>query len=175
MPTPDAPKKALLCRLWNRVPQCLRGAWRYWNAGHRYYLTAGSDTHDVWNGVSGNARVYVHVDGALTVASFIDGLKRGHAFVSHGPLVFPDHVFGETVTLKTGQSAPLGFDLEAVNGLKQATLISNGKPIGVVRYTGQTTAHLTAPASTPGWFALTVEDAKGMTAYTDPIWVAVGP
>ncbi len=156
----------------------LAGVWRYWNQGRRYYLTAGSDTHDVWNGVSGDARVYVHVDGALTVASFIDGLKRGHAFVSHGPLVFPDHMYGETVTLKAGQSTAVGFSLEAVNGLKQATLISNGKPIGVTHYaSGQTSAHLTAPVtgSTPGWVALTVEDAKGMTAYTDPIWVATGP
>ena len=153
----------------------LAGAWRFWDEGKRYYLTAGSDTHDVWNGASGDARVYVHVDGALTTASFIEGLKRGHAFVSHGPLVIPDHMFGETVTLKAGKSAALGFDLEAVAGLNQATVISNGKPIDVVRYTGQTTAHLTAPASTPGWFALTVEDAKGSTAYTDPIWVTVEP
>jgi hypothetical protein len=160
----------------------IASAWRFWNEGRRYYLTAGSDTHDVWNGVSGDARVYVHVDGALTVESFVDGLKRGHAFVSHGPLVFPDHMYGETVTLKAGQSAALGFDLEAVNGLKQATLISGGKQIDVVHYAaGQTAAHLTAPitapatGSSPGWFALTVEDAKGMTAYTDPIWIATAP
>jgi hypothetical protein len=156
----------------------LASAWSYWNAGRRYYLTAGSDTHDVWNGVSGDARVYVHVDGALTVGSFVDGLKRGHAFVSHGPLVIPDHMYGETVSLRPGQSAALGFDLEAVNGLKQATLISAGKTVDVVHYAaGRTTAHLTAPVSgsTPGWFALTVEDAKGMTAYTDPIWVATSP
>ena len=154
----------------------LASAWRFWNQGRRYYLTAGSDTHDVWNGVSGDARVYVHIDGALTTDRFIDALKRGHAFVSHGPIVFPDHMFGETVTLKAGQSATLGFDLEAVDGLKQATVIANGKSIDVVHYTGQTTAHLTAPVtgSTPGWIAVTVEDAKGMTAYTDPIWVAAG-
>jgi hypothetical protein len=156
----------------------LASAWRFWNGGRRYYLTAGSDTHDVWNGVSGDARVYVHVDGALTAAGVIDGLKRGHAFVSHGPLVIPDHMFGETVILKAGQSATLGFDLEAVDGLKQATVIDNGKPIDVVRYApGQTTAHLTEPVtgSTPGWVTLTVGDAKGMTAYTDPIWIATAP
>jgi hypothetical protein len=156
----------------------LASAWRYWNQGRRYYLTAGSDTHDVWNGVSGDARVYVHIDGALTAESFVEGLKRGHAFVSHGPLIFPDHMYGETVTLKPGQSAALGFDLDAVNGLKQATLISGGKPIDVVHYAaGATTARFTAPVSgsAPGWFALTVEDTKGMTAYTDPIWVATAP
>jgi hypothetical protein len=156
----------------------LAAAWRSWSQGRRYYLTAGSDTHDVWNGVSGDARVYVHVDGPLTVASFVEGLKRGHAFVSHGPLVFPDHMYGETVTLHAGRSTALGFDLEAVNGLRQATLVSNGKAITVVAYPpGRTTAHLSAPldATLSGWCAVTVEDATGMTAYTDPIWVATAP
>jgi hypothetical protein len=156
----------------------LASAWRFWNAGRRYYLTAGSDTHDVWNGVSGDARVYVHVDGALSVESFVEGLKRGHAFVSHGPLVIPDHMYGETVRLKAGQSASLGFDLEAVHGLKQATVIRNGEPVDTVRYAaGQTTAHLAArvDGSTPGWLALTVADAKGLTAYTEPIWIATAP
>jgi hypothetical protein len=156
----------------------MASAWRYWNEGRRDYLTAGSDTHDVWNGVSGDARVYVHVDGPLTADSFVDGLKRGHAFVSHGPLVLPDHMYGETVGLRTGQSAALGFDLEAVNGLKEATIISDGRPVDVVHYApGQTTAHLTATidGSRPGWRAVTVEDAKGMTAYTDPIWVTTAP
>jgi hypothetical protein len=62
--------------------------------------------------------------------------------------------------------------------LKRATLIKGGRPIDVVNYAaGQTAARFTAPVngSTPGWFALTVEDAKGMTAYTDPIWVATAP
>jgi hypothetical protein len=156
----------------------LASAWRFWNEGRRYYLTAGSDTHDVWNGVSGDARVYVHVDGALTVDSFLAGLKRGHAFVSHGPLVFPDHMYGETVRLKAGQSAALGFELEAVNGLKQATIIRAGKVVGAIDYAaGPTTARLTAPVdgSTPGWLAVTVQDQKGMTAYTDPIWIATAP
>ncbi len=156
----------------------LASAWGYWNAGHRYYLTAGSDTHDVWNGVSGDARAYVHIDGPPTVDAFIAGLKQGHAFVSHGPLVIPDHMFGETVTLKAAQTATLGFQLEAVNGLKRVTIISQGKPAGTTDYAaGQTSAHLAVPitGASPGWYALTVEDAKGMTAYTDPIWVATAP
>jgi hypothetical protein len=85
-------------------------------------------------------------------------------------------MFGETVTLASGQSATLGFDLEAVDGLKRAMIICGGKPVGVVRYApDQTTAHLSTSVdgSTPGWCAVTVEDAKGMTAYTDPVWIAI--
>ena len=38
----------------------------FWDAGQRHYLTAGSDTHDVWNEQSGKVRAFAHVDGPLT-------------------------------------------------------------------------------------------------------------
>lgn len=150
----------------------LAAAWKFWGQGKRYYLAAGSDTHDVWNGRSGNARVYVHVDGPLTTASFLDGLKRGHAFVSHGPLVFADPMFGETAALKGGR-VDLTFSLEAVAGLKRATVIGQGQPVKTVDYrAGETTSRLAFTATAAGFYAVTVEDAAGKTAHTDPIWVA---
>lgn len=144
----------------------LASAWKFWNEGRRYYLAAGSDTHDVWNDHSGDARVYVHVDGPLTAAGFLAGLKAGHAFVTHGPLIIPDHMFGSRVE----GGASLGFTLEAVAGLGRVTLIVDGKPRKTVEYHGERKARLVIPA-TGGWVALTVEDAAGKTAYTDSIWV----
>ena len=38
--------------------------WDFWNQGKHYYLTAGSDTHDVWNEQSGRVRTFVHIEGA---------------------------------------------------------------------------------------------------------------
>ncbi|HEU5443865.1 MAG TPA: CehA/McbA family metallohydrolase, partial [Steroidobacteraceae bacterium] len=144
----------------------LASAWKFWNAGKRYYLAAGSDTHDVWNDHSGDARVYVHIDGPLTAASFLAGLKAGHAFVTHGPLIVPDHMFGSQVASGTA----LGFTLEAAAGLERATVIVDGRARKTVDYHGERTAHLAVPAS-GGWDALTVADRSGKTAYTDPIWV----
>jgi Carboxypeptidase regulatory-like domain len=143
----------------------LARVWRFWNAGKRYYLAAGSDTHDVWNDYSGDARVYVHVQGPLTPASFLAGLKAGHAFVTHGPLIFPDHLFGSRV--RPGTS--LGFTLEAAAGLDRATLIVDGKPYKTVMYHGRRKARLAMRAAA-GWDALVVEDSAGKTAYTNPIW-----
>ena len=40
--------------------------WRLWNEGHRYYLSGGTDVHDVWNDESGQLRTYAHVVGAST-------------------------------------------------------------------------------------------------------------
>jgi Carboxypeptidase regulatory-like domain len=143
----------------------LESAWKFWNAGRRYYLAAGSDTHDVWNDRSGDARVYVHVDGPLTAATFLAGLKAGHAFVTHGPLILPDHLFGTRVAPGT----PLGFTLQAAAGLERATVIVDGKPRKTVNYRGERTARLAVHAA-GGWDALIVEDRAGKTAYTDPIW-----
>jgi len=151
--------------------QTLAAAWKFWSEGKRYYLAAGSDTHDVWNERSGDVRVYVHVDGPLTTASFLDGLKRGHAFVSHGPLVLSEPLFGATAILKSGR-ADLTFQLEAVEGLKRATVTCQRQPVKVVDYaTGETTARLDFTATAPGFCAVTVEDTVGGTAYTNPIWV----
>lgn len=144
----------------------LESAWKLWNAGKRYYLAAGSDTHDVWNDHSGDARVYVHVDGPLTAAAFLAGLKAGHAFVTHGPLVVPDHMFGSQVASGTA----LGFTLEAAAGLERVTVIVDGKASRTVDYNGARTARLAVSAA-GGWDALTIEDRAGKTAYTDPIWV----
>jgi hypothetical protein len=148
----------------------LASAWKFWSAGKRYYLAAGSDTHDVWNDHSGDARVYVHVDGPLTAAAFLAGLKAGHAFVTHGPLIVPDHLFGSRV--KPG--AALGFTLEAAAGLERVTVIVDGKPHKTIEYHGERTARF-AVSATGGWDALTVEDRAANTAYTDPIWVRATP
>jgi hypothetical protein len=37
----------------------------FWNRGDRYYLSAGTDTHDVWNTLTGAVRMFAHVDGRL--------------------------------------------------------------------------------------------------------------
>ncbi len=153
----------------------LARAWASWSGDHPYYLSAGSDTHDVWNSVTGDARLYAHVTASLTAASFVDAAKAGHGFVTHGPLVFPDHMFGDTVTLHEGATVPLGFDIAAIDGLARATVIHDGKPERVVVYAGEPSAHLVVDASgaAPGWYALTVEDRSGHKAYTDPIFVRI--
>ena len=43
---------------------------KFWNEGHRFYLTAGTDTHDVWNLESGRVRAFAHIDGKPTAAAF---------------------------------------------------------------------------------------------------------
>ena len=148
--------------------------WEFWNAGHRHYLGAGTDTHDVWNVVSGRIRAYAHVDGTLSAAGYLAALRAGHAHVSYGPLLYPVVDFGDTLMIKPGESFKLGFDLESVAGLGRAELIGGGVSAASKSFEGRPTRNhvdfelRTARAT---WYALVVEDVQGHKAFSNPIWV----
>lgn len=154
----------------------LKTLWAYWNHGDRYYLTAGTDVHDVWNDLSGWVRMFAHVDGPLTSATFAQALKAGHGYVTYGPLVFPDQMFGDDLKVKAGQPFALGFDLKAVGGLKSASLVSGGAVVKTLDLSAagrETRVSFPLTTEAPAWYALLVEDAAGRRAYTDPVWVDV--
>jgi hypothetical protein len=157
-------------------PKVLHTLWNYWNAGHHYYLAAGTDTHDVWRDESGAVRTFVHIDGGVTAKAFAQGLKDGHGYVTFGPLIYPSVMFGDELKVKPRESFTLSFDLQSVAGIKQVELIG----AGVVARTESFHApsrqvHVDFPLSTQSrtWYSLTVEDNQGHKAYTDPIWVDV--
>ncbi len=152
----------------------LQALWNFWNAGHRYYLTAGTDTHDVWHDESGSVRAFAHIDGTVSAAAFARALKEGHGYVTSGPLVFPSVMFGDDLKVKPGETFVLGFDLKSVAGLKRADLIGGGSVLKTETFAGaQREIHVDFPLTTrsPAWYALIVEDSEGHRAYTDPIWV----
>ncbi len=152
----------------------LQALWNFWNAGHHYYLSAGTDTHDVWQDESGSVRVFAHIDGAASAEAFAQSLKAGHGYVSFGPLVFPSVMFGDELKVKPGEPFVLGFDLKSVDGLKQAQLIGGGLVLKTESFSGMPhEVHVDFPLATvrAAWYALIVEDAQGHKAYTDPVWV----
>jgi hypothetical protein len=152
----------------------LKSLWDFWNAGHHYYLAAGTDTHDVWRAESGRVRTFAHIDGAVSARAFALALKEGHAYVTFGPLVFPTVMFGDELKVKPGEPFTLGFDLQSVAGLKQAELIGGGSVLKTELFSdAPREAHVEFPLMTQraSWYALTVEDREGHKAYTDPIWV----
>ncbi|MBV8146220.1 MAG: CehA/McbA family metallohydrolase, partial [Gammaproteobacteria bacterium] len=139
----------------------LQRVWKFWDEGKRYYLSAGSDTHDVWSEESGRVRVYVHTDGRLDPQQFVTALKSGHAYVSYGPLIFPQVMFGSE--LAPAGDVVLGFDLAAVAGLKQAELVSAGavQRRSFTNATTETHVEFTLPPPAAAWYALIVEDQQG--------------
>jgi hypothetical protein len=152
----------------------LQTLWNFWNAGHRYYLSAGTDTHDVWRDESGAVRTFAHIDGTVTAAAFAQALKEGHAYVTSGPLIFPSVMFGDELKVKPGEPFALGFDLKSVAGLKRAELIGGGAVLKTETFADAPHEfHVDFPLTTRSatWYALIVSDSQGHKAYTDPIWV----
>lgn len=152
----------------------LRKAWNHWSRGERVYLSAGSDVHDVWQYASGEVRAYARVPGTLDADTFVTSLKDGHAFVTFGPMVYPDHTFGDDLKVAKGETATLGFDLEAANGLKTIQLVGDGGEIvqkkafdGAVE--GRAEFDVTAKNDT--FYAVIVEDQDGKKAFSNPIWL----
>ena len=74
--------------------KCWHGCGSCWNDGQHYYLSGGSDTHDVWNEQSGRIRTFVHLQGPVTAQAFAAAIKAGHAYVSYGPSSFPPSCSG---------------------------------------------------------------------------------
>ncbi|HYC08968.1 MAG TPA: CehA/McbA family metallohydrolase [Steroidobacteraceae bacterium] len=152
----------------------LSRVWAFWNTGAHYYLSAGSDTHDVWNEESGRVRAYVHPDGPLSAQSFVAALKAGHAYVTYGPLIFPTVMFGSAVADTADKPLSAAFTIASVAGLKQVELVGGGAVQFVRTFPDAPRETQVSFALAPerAWYALVVEDQRGRRAYTDPIWVS---
>ena len=145
-----------------------------WNAGHRYYLSGGTDVHDVWNHESGRIRTFAHVDGPLTPASYAEAVKNGHAYVTYGPLIEPAVMFGSELKVKPGAPFPLAFGLRSATGLKQVKLIGAGGVAFTQAFSdGPREARVEFKPTATGhtWYSLEVEDIAGLKAYSNPIWI----
>lgn len=145
-----------------------------WSEGDRYYISAGSDVHDVWAKRSGMIRMYAKVDSMLTAESFAAAMKRGNSFATMGPLVYPDQLFGDTLQVQTGTAADLGFTLTAASGLKSATLYGPDGVVAERSFDGAPARIEVAFAPKPagdGWYSLVVTDANDKKAFTNPIWI----
>ena len=153
-------------------------AGQLWSQGQRIYLAGGSDAHDAWNDDTGAARAYVHVPGGVSTEGYVANLKAGRGYVTRGPLIVPDVMFGSDLRIAPGQERALGFELTAANGLARATLVGPDGEIASESFDGEPVTAaaefaVTGDAETVGadWVALTVEDAEGKIAYSNPIWI----
>lgn len=162
--------------------ETIEDAWAAWDAGWRYYLSGGSDVHDVWDGSnsggrSGRMRTVAHVPGELTIDNYIDAALAGNSYTTMGPVIYPETMFGSTVNVTRGESLDLAFTLKAVEGLASAELIGpGGDAVASTTLYGEPLRQEVGFAPTPadnGWYALVVEDAAGNRAYTNPVWVNV--
>jgi len=145
-----------------------------WDDGTAIYFTAGTDTHDAWNDLTGRIRMMARVPGELSPRAFARALKDGHGYATQGPLLYPQNVlFGDTLRLAGDEPATWHVDVAAVDGLAEARLVGRGGEVIATRELDGKEATLAFPldAEIDGWVALEVEDADGDQAWSNPVWI----
>jgi TolB protein len=90
--------------------------YRLLNAGFHLPATGGTDNFsDVWiDPPPGSDRTFAHVTGPLTLASWMDAVKRGHTFFTTGPLLLLNvdgHEPGDDVAVRA--DAPTAMHVKA--------------------------------------------------------------
>lgn len=156
----------------------------YLNAGYRVPFSTGTD----W-GLYDYSRVYVHVEGPLSVRGWLSRLAEGRSFITNGPLL-------ELLVngAEPGETIALQSDLEEVRATGRCVsrhafgtleLVQNGevieavaaKPVGA-HWEGEFSR--TVRMSEPGWFALRTrgggknEFGKDLFSHTSAVYVTVG-
>ena len=113
--------------------------YRFLNCGFRIPATSGSDNFsDVYRDPPPGAdRAYVQVQGPLTHAAWLDGIRKGHTFGSTGPLLFLEvngKMMGEEITVP-GSNDGVRVIASAISiaPLDSLQIIVNGKPVNTVK------------------------------------------
>jgi len=139
----------------------------------------------------GSSRTYVYTgQRGLDADAWFEGLRKGRAFVSTGPLVeltVNGRIAGEDVELPAG-----GADVEiegrvrSITPLETVTLVFNGQPVEKIALSADRKSadfKKTLKVSRSGWYHLRAEgkpeerfplDTAFAQAFTNPVWVTVG-
>jgi TolB protein len=117
--------------------------YRFLNAGFRLPATAGTDNFsDVWRDPPpGTDRTYVRVDGDLTFAGWLEGIRRGRTFGTTGPLLFLDvdgHEPGAGIALEAGEPAThrVRAEVVSITPVARIEIIANGRIAGTATAAG---------------------------------------
>jgi len=101
--------------------------YRYLNAGIKVPFSTGTD----WF-IYDFSRVYVQMDGQLTIERWLDALRAGKSFISNGPLLefrVNGKRLGETVSLDAPASVSVSAVARGRIDFERLELISNGRVV----------------------------------------------
>jgi TolB protein len=166
--------------------------YRLLNAGFRIPATSGTDNFsDVWRDPPpGTDRTFVHVDGALTHAKWLDGIRAKHTFGSTGPLLTLDvdgHEPGDEIAIAANASRRHRVRVEAwsIAPLDRVEIVANGRIVGTATPVRGDSSHVTfegnADLPAGGWIAARASGPPSRYvadsypfAQTSPVWIVRG-
>lgn len=161
--------------------------YRLLNAGFRLPAGGGTDQFsDVWRDPPpGSDRTFAHIEGPLTMRSWLDALRRGRTFTSTGPLIFLDvdgHQPGDQIAVGANGARSFHVKAEAmsITPLDSLQIIANGDVVQTVAATDK--MHVVFDGAVPmpegGWIAARVLGPHSKYigddyafAHTSPVYV----
>jgi hypothetical protein len=135
---------------------------RLLNAGFRLPATGGTDNFsDVWiDPPPGSDRTFAHVTGPLTLASWMDAVKRGRTFFTTGPLLFlqvDGHEPGDVLAVANDAPAAVHVkaELTSIVPVDTVEILVNGAVAQTVTATDPTHVVFDGSVDVPhgGWIA----------------------
>jgi len=159
--------------------------YHYLNCGFHVSMSSGSDKMAI-NPPLGSARTYVRTDGPLSYDSWIEGIRKGHTFVSTYPLLeFSVNGTGPGETIRFGDK-PVAVKIHAraasIEPYDVLEIIHNGKVIASAKPGG---AHREAVIEKNmilergGWIAARAHGRKmlpyGATWWKQPVFAHSSP
>jgi TolB protein len=176
--------------LWSDELESASFYYRLLNAGFRLPATAGTDNFsDVWRDPPpGSDRTFARIEGPLTMRSWLDAVRRGHTFMSTGPLLFLDvgtREPGDEIILSATAAATLQVKAEAISitPLDSLQIIVNGMVVRTVAARDSSRITFDGPIAMPegGWIAARVLGPHSSYigddydfAHTTPVYVVRG-
>ncbi|MGQ0735453.1 MAG: CehA/McbA family metallohydrolase [Acidobacteriota bacterium] len=163
------------------------------NSGLRVTAVGGEDSISSMHAskLVGSARTYVHTgDRGLDADAWFEGLRKGRAFVSTGPLVemtVNGRLPGDDIALPAaGGDVTISARVRSITPLESVSLVFNGEVVekialGADRKSADFTKALRVTRS--GWYHVRAEGAPAerfpldttfAQGFTNPVWVTVG-
>ena len=166
--------------------------YRLLNAGFHLPATAGTDQFsDVWRDPpAGSDRTFAHVDGPLTLSSWLAAIKKGRTFMSTGPLIFIDvngHQPGDEITVAANgpTTVRVKANTMSITPVDSLQIVVNGDVVQTVHRTGADSGAIafdgTVEIPKGGWIAARVLGPPSRYigddyafAHTGPVYVLRG-
>ena len=156
------------------------------NTGFRLPAAGGSDTFsDLWRDPPlGTGRTYVRVEGALSLASWYEGLKAGRSFSTNGPLLELDvdgKGMGEAIRLDAPRSLRVRARARSAVPMTKMTVLVNGQAFATVEDEARELSWSGAiPIAESAWIAVQAEGPSSpwvtdsyLFAHSTPVYVSV--